>query len=251
MVTIEEKLSNINLIEVCLVIIVTILFISILPLFNINNVDEEWLYVIVICYLLFKFRGCGDSLRNDFQNIFSKIKFKNFLIVVVANIFFSYVMLYLFYFSIDFLDVTMSSFVILSKSIPLISSLISSIIIAPVFEELFFRGIILSKLKTYFSPIFAIILSSAIFAILHAPGSIISAFVFGICMAILYLKSNNIILPIVAHGFNNLCAEILYYFDPNELLFSENLLIIIFSIVGIVSAYLIFISIREELKRIV
>lgn len=70
-------------------------------------------------------------------------------------------------------------------------------------EEFFFRGILV--------PEFGIILACGIFGFLHTPSKdawflgLWSALV-GVFFAILYLKTGNLFVPVVAHAFNNLVA---------------------------------------------
>ena len=131
-----------------------------------------------------------------------------------------------------------------------IGSLIGTILISPIAEELIFRGIILNRLKLVISTPIAILISSLCFGILHSYGSIISAFVFGLCMCILYIKTNNILIPILAHIMNNFFAEALYYLDSGGILFNNDLVMITITILAIVSLYLILNSLKIEWKSL-
>ena len=53
------------------------------------------------------------------------------------------------------------------------------------------------------------LVSSFLFGIGHEFGGMISAFLFGICMCILYLKTDNILIPITVHFINNLVVTLL------------------------------------------
>ena len=86
---------------------------------------------------------------------------------------------------------------------------IGAIILAPIMEELIFRGVIFNRLKIRVGIIPAMIISSFIFAIGHEFGGITSAFLFGICMCLLYLKTDNILIPMCVHFLNNVVATIL------------------------------------------
>ena len=97
---------------------------------------------------------------------------------------------------------------------------------------------------------FAIIISSILFGALHSYGNIISAFVFGVCMCIIYLKTKNILTCILAHFLNNLLAELCVHIDSGNLIFTNDIFIVLFSILAIVSLYLIIISLRQEWKYI-
>ena len=146
------------------------------------------------------------------------------------------------------------SFLIPSKSIGNgftgILSLISVILISPPVEELLFRGIFLNKMKMIVPVMFAVLISSLLFASLHSFGGILSAFVFGICMALLYLKTDNILVPILAHFINNLLSEAVYYLDYSNLLFTNDIVMTVMSGLAIVSFIVLFRFMKSNLKNI-
>ena len=78
----------------------------------------------------------------------------------------------------------------------------------------------------------------------------ISAVVFAVCMAILYINTENICVPMLAHFLNNLFAEIISFADVNGLLFTNNMVMGIVSVLAIVSAIILFILIVRELHKI-
>ena len=81
----------------------------------------------------------------------------------------------------------------------------SSIIIAPIFEEIFFRGIIYVVLKKRIGVFFSIILSSIFFSFVHS--NIYSfgvLFVVGLICAIEFERTNKIINTIFIHSQFNL-----------------------------------------------
>lgn len=78
------------------------------------------------------------------------------------------------------------------------------VIIAPIVEEILFRGLLLQRWITKWGVTPALIGSSFVFAILHF--NVIGLFVFGLIMALLYLRTHTLLVPIFAHMFNNLVA---------------------------------------------
>jgi membrane protease YdiL (CAAX protease family) len=77
-------------------------------------------------------------------------------------------------------------------------------IVAPVIEEFIFRGIILDGLLKRYSPTFAILMSSLLFAFVHLnPWQFISAMNIGILSGWLYYRTRNLWLPIFVHVVNN------------------------------------------------
>ena len=78
------------------------------------------------------------------------------------------------------------------------------LVAAPVTEEFLFRGILLHRWTTKWGITPALIISSILFGILHA--NIVGLFVFGLMMALLYIKTRTLIVPIICHSLNNLAA---------------------------------------------
>lgn len=85
---------------------------------------------------------------------------------------------------------------------------IAALIFAPIMEELFFRGIIFQKLAIKQNTVKALIISASLFTIVHFRSDIISLFSIGITLAILYLKTKQIIVPIICHFVYNLIVSI-------------------------------------------
>ena len=86
-------------------------------------------------------------------------------------------------------------------------------IIAPITEEILFRGIILKLLDRY-GTIFTIIISSLAFAILHFnPTGFIPIFFLGIILALLKLGTGSIFAPVVFHAANNFLSFMILIFE--------------------------------------
>lgn len=75
-------------------------------------------------------------------------------------------------------------------------------LLVPIFEELLFRGVILSRLLRYFSMISSLVLMSICFGVLHGV-DFIGATAFAFLCGVLYLKYHNIWAPILVHIINN------------------------------------------------
>lgn len=240
----NEKLKKITLKELLSLIVVLFLIQYLLNSLNIVQIDSSWIYIIVIFYFIFKTKTEFFSIRGDVLEVFQFNILKSIFAVVILNIFFSYGMLY-------FSDLILN----ISSDLNLFNSafaggLIATIIISPISEELIFRGVFLNRLRLAVPLTFAILISSLLFAALHSFGSIFSAFIFAICVAILYLKTDNIFVPMLAHFLNNLFAEIFVGLDTNNVLFTNDLVMGVMSVLAIVSFVLILISIVKELNTI-
>ncbi|MDE0637095.1 MAG: type II CAAX endopeptidase family protein [Candidatus Poribacteria bacterium] len=75
------------------------------------------------------------------------------------------------------------------------------VLIVPIFEEFFVRGILLTRWSIKWGTPKAIFMSSLFFGILHT--DIIGAFFFGYVMSILYIRTKSLIIPISIHMANN------------------------------------------------
>ena len=238
----NENLKEIKRYEVLIFFSVIYLFLFGLGKFEFP-INEKWIYLFVIFYFVYKLRDSLFSVKEDLSECFSKNYFKNIVLIVVLNIFFSYGMLYL-------TNASFQQFDFLRNSLPVAGGFISTVVISAVCEELIFRGVFISRLKLMVPTTFAIIISSLLFGALHSFGSMFSAFVFAICMAILYVKSDNICVPIFAHFLNNLVAEIIVRADVNEVLFTNASVMSGVSILALISAIILFIGIYRELNSI-
>jgi len=97
-------------------------------------------------------------------------------------------------------------------------SILAIVVLAPITEELFFRGAVLPILANRFGPIAGVILSSLAFGIMHVQPTLESSLyvIFmtscaGVVLAIARLKSQSLLLPIFMHmGFNSWAVLILF-----------------------------------------
>lgn len=80
-------------------------------------------------------------------------------------------------------------------------------IVAPVVEEVIFRGIMIERLGAKYSYKHAVIISSVIFGILHV--SPIGAFIIGVVLSLVYLKIGSLMVPVLIHIANNAIATLM------------------------------------------
>lgn len=96
--------------------------------------------------------------------------------------------------------------------------IITAVIMAPIFEEIIFRGIIQKGLMNKgVEPWKAILFSSIIFGLVHAnPWQFVGAVLLGCVLGLVYYKTKSLLLPMLLHGFNNLCSSLLITYTKNE-----------------------------------
>lgn len=82
--------------------------------------------------------------------------------------------------------------------------LIIGSVIAPLNEEIFFRGIVLGRFLKYDFKTYGILVSSFLFAIFHFDLlSLPIIFIYGIFLSYFYIKSKSLLTPIISHMLNN------------------------------------------------
>lgn len=89
--------------------------------------------------------------------------------------------------------------------------ILSVCIIAPIIEEVIFRGIILNGMLKRYNPSTAIIISSLLFALIH--GNLhqeINAFLLALIIGCIYYKTHSLYLTIYCHFFNTTASFILF-----------------------------------------
>ena len=91
-------------------------------------------------------------------------------------------------------------------------------ILAPVAEELVFRGAILRSLMAYFNyrlPWIPIVVSALLFGVVHGNvAQFANAFVMGLLLGWLYCRTHSIVLGVALHWVNNTVAYAMYKLMP-------------------------------------
>jgi hypothetical protein len=85
---------------------------------------------------------------------------------------------------------------------------LDSVVLAPVVEELLFRGLLYGTLRLRLGPAPATILSAALFALAHGYGVVgfVSVFMSGVLWAVAYERTRSLWPGMLAHAANNLQA---------------------------------------------
>ena len=85
--------------------------------------------------------------------------------------------------------------------------ILSSTVVAPIYEEIIFRGVLLKGLSKKINPTIALVVSALFFALVHlnVPQGI-NAFLLGLVIGFIYLTTESIYLSIFAHFINNVLA---------------------------------------------
>ena len=220
--------------------------------------NDDLMMIVLLTFVLLFFAWClkgTTGVSTNVENVLLKDNRKEILYVMIINLIFAHIFLLLMVLldmllgmtdptwvsgiDIDSVDLTPSAFMF---------SAIASIIFAPILEELIFRGVLFNRLKIRVGIVPAMILSSFLFAIGHDFGGIVSAFLFGICMCILYLKTDNIFITMSVHFLNNLLATFLEVVNSDALFVHPPGLFILAIAVAIATVLLIKYIFEETSK---
>ena len=252
------RLRTIRLRELALAIVVAfVIAVAIAMSFPVMENDENLivipLLILVLLFFVWALRGT-HGLKNNFSKILEKDNRREIFYIFLINILFAFIFVAI----ISNLDIFLNF--VYPENMPapdllpevmdtssLLFEILFSIIFAPVLEELVFRGVLFNRLKIRIGIIPAMLLSSGIFAIGHEFGGIISAFVFGICMCIIYLKTDNILMTMSIHFLNNLVAVFIDASGLEQHLFQLPLAPIIL-VLSVISGLLILLYILENFR---
>ena len=175
-----------------------------------DNLTSIFSMTALIAFILWRMKKRNIDL-NDLGSL--DIKQKDvFLGILLLAMFIALEEIYMWILGIEMPE----GFITFMLSEPIILSLISVIIIAPIAEEFLFRGFLYSQLKrTKLGPWGAITLSSILWTVIHFQYEILILlvlFVFGIFLGYLRMAYNSLSLPIILHAINNAFAFFLIYF---------------------------------------
>ena len=85
--------------------------------------------------------------------------------------------------------------------------MLTTVVVAPILEEILFRGILQESLTRKYGPWRGILIASAIFGIVHGiPQQALNAFFVGAMIGFIYYKTQSLIPCILIHALNNAVA---------------------------------------------
>lgn len=92
-----------------------------------------------------------------------------------------------------------------TSSVPLrVQIAVAAVLVAPVIEELLFRGLLYGLLRRHARPVLAMIAVGMLFGAIHdSPVAFVPLSLFGVLMCYLYEKTGRLSVPIVAHMIFN------------------------------------------------
>lgn len=234
-------------------------FYMVLNNFGINTYSDFWYTISTLLSCIYQFGTIliiivfinnKFVLQNEITNSFKIRKFDYLigLLLIVSYILITYGWFDYILFSIptgEMFDSAMEYF----DSLPMSILLIESCIIAPIFEETLYRGILLKGLINKYNSKKAIVYSALIFGIAHLniPQGI-NAFLLGLIIGTVFYYTRSIYICMIMHFANNLLVNFVYY--PTTEMWT-NILFIALPLIGVIlmiTCFKIF-NLKERRKQ--
>ncbi|MDK2584463.1 CPBP family intramembrane metalloprotease [Romboutsia sedimentorum] len=208
-----DKVSLFKIIIIFVVVaIITAMTSEVEILKNKSFLDENfWMTVAnstVLIYFIWIFKVKKDDYMDNFNSFKSKVKYKEVLTLSILDL----VMVFsicaiavsiIYKINPKMLDSILSEPVTNPSIISSIFLCTFTVILAPIIEEIVFRGILLRRISFKFGVRKGVILSSIVFAVLHPGLGHIFSFISGVVFSLIYLKYKNILINIITHMCHN------------------------------------------------
>lgn len=129
----------------------------------------------------------------------------------------------------------------------IIVEILAAVILAPIVEEILFRGLIYKRLKEYINPMAGILISSLLFGIYHL--NIVQgvyATLLGLVLAFLMEKYKNIKVPILAHMGANLFSVVLTEYKPLQKFLGMDTVFVASTIICFILGVIILLELKKR-----
>lgn len=177
----------------------------------------------LLIWFIIKFRNAGNTLFDFTEDVKPHFNWKEIILVIVIHLLITFGFIFIIVLAASYISPDSINAILNDDSavIPEVFSsklyyFITAVFLAPIVEEIVFRGIILNRLKVRWGTGAAIIISSVLFGILHFRMAIVGAIVFGVCMSLVYLRTRKILITMTIHFINNFFASILMFLPMGE-----------------------------------
>lgn len=131
----------------------------------------------------------------------------------------------------------------------------TSIVIAPIMEEILFRGILQDALMRKYGVFVGILIASAVFGIVHIiPQQVVNAFMIGIVLGYIYYRTGALLPVILIHCINNAISYFTWMLNGETLLSTREQMgndTLYFTVYGIACALFVigFVSIAIRISK--
>ncbi len=127
--------------------------------------------------------------------------------------------------------------------------LLGTVIVAPVCEELLFRGLMYKRMKEYMTPGTAMLLSALAFGFFHGNMTqMVYSAILGFLMAYVYEKYHNLFAPVLFHAVANLFSVVVTETGLLDFMYSSRPMMLISGVLGVVVVVVGVRMIRDTVK---
>ena len=258
------RLRTIKLWEIIIAVVISFFLTGFVEgYFNISSAELE--YILFFCFMMvfFLIATYGTTgFNKDVNDLFKASSIIKVLILAISNMCVA-IFIQTMLFPLDSLLNVVNSIplplldVVTGTNDPLlfIFEMFSAIIIAPISEELFFRGVLFNRLKIRKGFVFGLVVSSVIFGLCHFNypdhiSHIIYTCIMGMTLCILYSRTDNLLLNMVVHSAYNLLSYLLVYTPLQYLIlggeFSSLMGLLLISSLIFIPVYIIYFTYKMK-----
>ncbi|WP_163193610.1 CPBP family intramembrane glutamic endopeptidase [Clostridium thermarum] len=198
---------------------------------------------LVVFLVIVKF--CHKSIKDFIQ--FKKMTFSDEVYCVGITIAFAF-------FSVSLINLVINIFPSYQQvsetfvtSMDNVVGILLAVILIPIFEEIFFRGIILNELQNRINTVASIIISSLIFALFH--GNILQGiytFIMGVLLSLVYIWTRSIWSAITFHITYNFLGTMVV---PVIIYYTESFIVGYLIIGGLLTAVITYLMYKRNKNR--
>ena len=182
-----------------------------------------WLYGLIVVWTASQFRHHGVNFRRLAGWVQTGYNWWPSLGVVALLLLFSVAALWLVYYSLSLVWPSAADWLLSQETVSPASEngapmvfhsifIFELVVVAPILEELFFRGVLFTRWSVRWGMGRGIILSSLLFGVLHV-NNVVGATVFGAVMALLYVRTGTLLVPMACHALYNGIVAAVYGFS--------------------------------------
>lgn len=207
----RDDFSNINILSMVIWVFISVVFLTsvnstIIPERYCKEFSSIIIYLTILGWLFNNFKK--NNIKNSL--VYGKIKnYGELFISLVASVILCIISIFIVVAVLNFLSrinlyVFQNTQTSQSNVIdgPTIIYVVDTVIIAPLVEEMFFRGYLLNKLSERYKVGTALIISTVTFSLVHLQ-RFWSVILLGVFLSVIYVKTKSLLISIICHSTNN------------------------------------------------
>jgi membrane protease YdiL (CAAX protease family) len=208
----ENDFSNVNILSAIIWFFIAFVFLtstnSSMPKRYSEGFSEIIMYLTILIWLFYNFKK--NNIKSNL--VYGKVKNYNQLFIILSvSMILSISSLFIVTTVLTFLSRINLLYVFQNPQTsqrnvidgPAMLSIVNTVLIAPLVEELFFRGYLLNKLSEKYTVRTALIISTVTFSLAHFQ-TFWAVLLFGFFLTVVYVKTKSLLISTICHSANNL-----------------------------------------------